>query len=45
VRVVFEQLAARLPDIRVAPGAEIRYAHTNFVRGVESVPVVFTPER
>jgi cytochrome P450 family 142 subfamily A polypeptide 1 len=44
VKVVFQQLARRLPDIRMAPGAEVRYANTNFVRGVESLPVVFTPE-
>jgi cytochrome P450 family 142 subfamily A polypeptide 1 len=44
VRVVFEEIARRFPDIRVAPGAVPVYAHTNFVRGVESLPVVYTPE-
>ena len=44
VRAVFEQIAARLPDMRMAPGAVPRYTNTNFVRGVESLPVVFTPE-
>jgi len=43
VRVVFEQIAARLPDMRLAPGARPVYAASNFVRGVESLPVVFTP--
>jgi cholest-4-en-3-one 26-monooxygenase len=44
VKVVFQQIAERLPDMRMAPGAGVRYANTNFVRGVESLPVVFTPE-
>ena len=45
VRVVFEQIAKRFPDMRMAPGAQPRYALASFVRGVESLPVVFTPER
>jgi cytochrome P450 len=44
VKVVFQQIAKRFPDMRMAPGAEARYALASFVRGVESLPVVFTPE-
>ena len=43
VRAVFEAIAQRFPDMRVAPGAEPVYARANFVRGIESLPVVFTP--
>lgn len=45
VRVVFEELARRLPDIRMAPGASAIYGHSTLVHPVESLPVVFTPER
>jgi cytochrome P450 family 142 subfamily A polypeptide 1 len=44
VRVVFEEIARRFPDMRIAPGAGPVYAKANFVRGIESLPVVFTPE-
>jgi cytochrome P450 family 142 subfamily A polypeptide 1 len=43
VRTVFEELARRLPDIRVAPGADAVYGPSTFVHTVESLPVVFTP--
>jgi cytochrome P450 family 142 subfamily A polypeptide 1 len=43
IRTVFEAIAQRFPDMRVAPGAEPVYARANFVRGIESLPVVFTP--
>jgi cytochrome P450 len=43
VRVVFEQLARRLPGIHMAPGAQPRYTGTNtLVKGVDSIPVVYT---
>jgi len=45
VKVVFQQIARRFPDMRMAPGAVPTYALASFVRGVESLPVVFTPER
>jgi cholest-4-en-3-one 26-monooxygenase len=45
VRVVFEELARRLPDIRVAPGADATYGPSTFVHSVTGLPVVFTPER
>lgn len=44
VRAVFEEIARRFPDMRVAPGAGPVFARTNFVRGVESLPVVYAPE-
>lgn len=44
IRTVFEAIAQRFPDMRVAPGAQPVYARANFVRGIESLPVVFTPE-
>jgi cytochrome P450 family 142 subfamily A polypeptide 1 len=43
VRTVFEEIARRLPDIRVAPGADAVYGPSTFVHTVESLPVVFTP--
>jgi cytochrome P450 family 142 subfamily A polypeptide 1 len=43
VRAVFEELARRLPDIRMAPGADARYGPSTFVHTIESLPVVFTP--
>jgi cytochrome P450 family 142 subfamily A polypeptide 1 len=38
-RKVFE----RLPDLRLAPGAKLPLRAANFVSGLESMPVVFTP--
>jgi cytochrome P450 len=45
LRVLFEQLASRLPDIRMAPGAVAEYGPSTFVHSVTRLPVVFTPER
>lgn len=45
IRVMFEELLRRLPDIRVAPGHEVRWVPGAFVRGIEHLPVVFTPTR
>ena len=33
----------RLPDLRLADGAEVPLRPANFVTGPESMPVVFTP--
>jgi cholest-4-en-3-one 26-monooxygenase len=45
LRVMFEQLAARLPDLALAgPGTLPRRA-SNFISGLESMPVTFTPAR
>lgn len=43
VRTVFEELARRLPDLRIAPGADAVYGPSTFVHTIESLPVVFTP--
>jgi cytochrome P450 family 142 subfamily A polypeptide 1 len=43
LRVVFEELLARLPDVELAPGAEVTYTASSFIRGIRSMPVVFTP--
>jgi cytochrome P450 family 142 subfamily A polypeptide 1 len=43
IRVMFEALLRRLPDIRLVPGAPpVRYPST-FIRGWSSIPVEFTP--
>jgi cytochrome P450 family 142 subfamily A polypeptide 1 len=45
MRVMYEELARRLPDIHVAPGHEARWVPGAFVRGIESLPVEFSPVR
>jgi cytochrome P450 len=44
MRVAFEELLRRLHDIRLAPGAEIRY-HAGLTRSPRSVPITFTTAR
>ncbi|MFN8036892.1 MAG: cytochrome P450 [Acidimicrobiia bacterium] len=44
IRVVFEEIAKRFPDMRIAPGAAPVYGHSMLVHGIESMPVVFTAE-
>ena len=43
LRVMFEQLLARLPDLQLASSTEPTYRPANFVSGYESMPVTFTP--
>ena len=43
LRVMFEQLLARLPDLELVGGDEPGYRAANFVSGYESMPVRFTP--
>lgn len=45
LRIMFEQLLRRLPDIQLAPGTKPRRAPSPLIRNVASMPVVFTPER
>lgn len=45
IRIMFEELLRRLPDIQVAPGAKPVRTPSPLVRGIASLPVVFTPER
>jgi cytochrome P450 family 142 subfamily A polypeptide 1 len=44
---MFDRLADRLPDLRVADGiateADLRWRAANFVSGYEQMPVEFTP--
>jgi cytochrome P450 family 142 subfamily A polypeptide 1 len=43
LRVMFEQLLARLPDLTLAEPGPFRQRPSNFISGVESMPVTFTP--
>ena len=43
LRVMFEQLLARLPDLALATPDEPRYRAANFVSGYETMPVTFSP--
>jgi cytochrome P450 family 142 subfamily A polypeptide 1 len=43
LRVVFEQLLSRLPDLALVDGREPAHRPANFVSGYESMPVTFTP--
>jgi cytochrome P450 family 142 subfamily A polypeptide 1 len=40
---MFEQLLARWADIRLAAPGPYAYRKANFVSGLETLPVVFTP--
>src|SRR4029453_7104022 len=43
MRIMFEELLRRLPDLELAgPVARLR---SNFINGIKSMPVRFTPER
>ncbi|MGH9208165.1 MAG: cytochrome P450, partial [Acidimicrobiales bacterium] len=44
IKVVLEELLRRMPDIEVAPGFEVWRTPSSFIRGITSLPVVFTPE-
>jgi cytochrome P450 family 142 subfamily A polypeptide 1 len=43
LRVMFEQLLARLPDIELADATEPTLRASNFISGYEQMPVRFTP--
>ncbi len=43
LKTMFETLERRLPDIRLAPDAELPIRPANFVSGLEGMPVQFTP--
>ena len=45
IRVMFEELLRRLPDMRLVAGEPPARVPGAFVRGVERVPVEFTPRR
>jgi cytochrome P450 family 142 subfamily A polypeptide 1 len=44
LRVMFETLLARLPDLELATSAPLRLRPSNFIVGIEDMPVVFTPQ-
>jgi cholest-4-en-3-one 26-monooxygenase len=44
LRVVFQELFRRLPDIRVADGAETERGDSSLVLALSHLPAVFTPE-
>ncbi|MYS83253.1 cytochrome P450 [Embleya scabrispora] len=41
IRVAFEELLRRLPDLRLAPGAELAHGPSSFIRGLIALPVEF----
>jgi cytochrome P450 family 142 subfamily A polypeptide 1 len=43
LRVMFERLLARMPDMALASADELPLRPANFVSGIEKMPVVFTP--
>ena len=43
LKVMFERLLTRLPDIELATGEPLPYRASNFIVGPESMPVRFTP--
>ncbi len=45
IRLMFEELLRRLPDMRIAEGTTPNRVPGAFVRGVENLHVDFTPER
>lgn len=42
IRVMYEELLRRVPDIHVVPGHEVRWTPGAFVRGIDQLPVEFT---
>ncbi|HEV7192613.1 MAG TPA: cytochrome P450 [Jatrophihabitantaceae bacterium] len=45
LRVMFEQLLARLPDLALAEPGPFTLRPSNFISGVEAMPMTFTPGR
>lgn len=41
IRVAFEELIRRLPDLRLAPDAELVHGPSSFIRGLTAMPVEF----
>ncbi len=44
LRIAFEELFRRLPDIDLAPGASAVHTPSVLVRSMSSLPVTFTPQ-
>jgi cytochrome P450 family 142 subfamily A polypeptide 1 len=45
IRIMFDELLRRLPDIHLAPGATVARYPSTFIRGWSAMPVAFTPTR
>ena len=45
LKILFEELLARMPDIRLASDEPLERRPNNFITGIEKMPVVFTPSR
>jgi cytochrome P450 family 142 subfamily A polypeptide 1 len=45
LRVMFDELLRRLPDLRLAEDATLPLRESNFIVGIEEMPVRFTPTR
>ncbi|MGA2835748.1 MAG: cytochrome P450 [Acidimicrobiales bacterium] len=45
IRVLFEELVRRFPDMHIAPGFEPVYVEHALVHAIEALPVEYTPER
>ena len=45
LRLMLERVLQRMPDLRFADFAELPLRPANFVSGLESMPVVFTPSK
>ena len=45
LRVLFEELLRRLPDFRLAPGADPEFAPGHFTRTYKEIHIEFTPQR
>jgi cytochrome P450 family 142 subfamily A polypeptide 1 len=43
IRVVFEEILARMPDLHVPAGARVERYPSTFIRGWSTMPVEFTP--
>ena len=43
LKVMFRELSARLPDLALRDATPLPYRPSNFVSGLESMPVTFTP--
>jgi len=43
LKVMFQQLMERLPDLQLKDGVELPYRDSNFIVGPEAMPVTFTP--
>jgi cholest-4-en-3-one 26-monooxygenase len=45
LKILFEEVLARMPDIRFANDEPLERRPNNFITGIEKMPVVFTPSR